>query len=91
LAELQWLGVKPSYSTPHVSDDNAFVEALFRTEKYRLEFPVKGFATLDTLRRCAARFVHGKTSTTCAVGLRYLPAQRHAWEGQTRLAQSVTR
>ena len=29
LAMLHWLGVKPSYSRPRVSDDNAFVESLF--------------------------------------------------------------
>ncbi|MBA4261284.1 MAG: hypothetical protein C0443_04480 [Comamonadaceae bacterium] len=40
LAMLNWLGVKPSYSRPRVSDDNAFAEALFRTAKYRPEFPV---------------------------------------------------
>ena len=33
LAMLQWLGVKPSYSRPRVSDDNAYVESLFRTAK----------------------------------------------------------
>ena len=31
LAMLHWLGVKPSYSRPRVSDDNAFAESL-RTE-----------------------------------------------------------
>ncbi len=41
LAMLHWLGIKPSYSRPRVSDDNAFVEALFRTAKYRPEFPLK--------------------------------------------------
>jgi transposase InsO family protein len=40
LAMLNWLGIKPSYSRPRVSDDNPFVEALFRTAKYRPEFPV---------------------------------------------------
>ncbi len=35
LAMLHWRGVKPSYSRPRVSDDNAFVESLFRTAKYR--------------------------------------------------------
>ena len=39
LAMLHWLGVKPSYSRPRVSDDNAFAESLFRTAKYRPEFP----------------------------------------------------
>jgi putative transposase len=37
LAMLYWLGIKPSYSRPRVSDDNAFAEALFRTAKYRPE------------------------------------------------------
>ncbi len=50
LAMLNWLGVKPSYSRPRVSDDNAYVESLFRTDKYRLEFPTKGFADLDEAR-----------------------------------------
>ncbi len=30
LAMLNWLGVKPSYSRPRVSDDNAYAESLFR-------------------------------------------------------------
>ncbi len=39
LAMLHWLGIEPSYSRPRVSDDNSFAEALFRTAKYRPEFP----------------------------------------------------
>ncbi|MBV8501370.1 MAG: transposase, partial [Paucibacter sp.] len=50
LAMLHWLGVKPSYSRPRVSDDNAFVESLFRVAKYRPEFPDAGFATLQAAR-----------------------------------------
>ena len=34
LATLQWLGVVPSFSRPHVSDDNPYSEALFRTLKH---------------------------------------------------------
>ena len=30
---LNWLGVKPLYSRPRVSDDNANAESLFRTAK----------------------------------------------------------
>jgi len=33
LAMLYWLGVKPSYSRPRVSNDNAYAESLFRTAK----------------------------------------------------------
>ena len=50
LAMLNWLGVKPSYSRPRVSDDNAYAEALFRTAKYRSEFPARGFVGLEAAR-----------------------------------------
>jgi putative transposase len=41
-----------------VSDDNAFVEALFRTAKYRPVFPQKVFTDLAPARQWANRFVH---------------------------------
>jgi putative transposase len=83
LAMLHWLGIKPSYSRPRVSDDNAFVEALFRTAKYRPEFPLKGFAELDAARRWAACFVHWYNDEHRHSGIRYVtPGQRHA--GQDR-------
>ena len=43
LATLQRLGVVPSFSRPGVGDDNPFSEALFRTLKYRPEYPKKPF------------------------------------------------
>ena len=58
LATLHRLGVTPSYSRPRVSDDNAYVESLFRTAKYRPEFPAKGFADLAAARAWADHFVH---------------------------------
>ena len=58
LAMLAWLGIRPSYSRPWVSDDNPFVEALFRTAKYRPAFPPKGLADLEAARQWAAGFVH---------------------------------
>ncbi len=57
LAMLHWLGIQPSHSRPRVSDDNAFAEALFRTAKYRPDFPSRGFADLQDARAWAARFV----------------------------------
>jgi putative transposase len=33
LAMLTWLGIRASYSRPRVSDDNAFIESLFRTAR----------------------------------------------------------
>ena len=39
------LGITASYSRPRVSNGNPFSEALFRTCKYRPDWPTKGFAT----------------------------------------------
>ncbi len=87
LAMLNWLGVKPSYSRPRVSDDNAYVESLFRTAKYRPEFPDKGFANLEEARAWASRFVHWYNHDHRHSGIRYVsPAQRHAGEDAAILA-----
>ena len=68
--------------SPRVSDDNAFVEFLFRTAKYRPEFPKRGFATLEQARAWAAAFVHWYNHDHAHSGIRYVsPAQRHAGEG----------
>jgi putative transposase len=87
LAMLEWLGVKPSYSRPRVSDDNAYAESLFRTAKYRPEFPVKGFATLQAARDWGAAFVHWYNVEHKHSCIRYVsPQQRHAGEDQAILA-----
>jgi len=79
LAMLEWLGVKPSYSRPRVSDDNAYAESLFRTAKYRPEFPTKGFETLEAARAWGAAFVHWYNVEHKHSGIRYVsPQQRHA-------------
>jgi transposase InsO family protein len=79
LAMMHWLGVKPSYSRPRVSNDNAFVESLFRTAKYRPEYPTSPFASLDEARAWASRFVHWYNHQHLHSGIRYVtPAQRHA-------------
>jgi transposase InsO family protein len=87
LAMLHWLGIEPSYSRPRVSDDNPYAEALFRTAKYRPEFPVKGFAERDAARDWAARFVHWYNNEHRHSGIGYVtPAQRHAGEDRVLLA-----
>jgi putative transposase len=87
LAMLQWLGIAPSHSRPRVSDDNAFVEALFRTAKYRPEFPSGGFADLDAARQWAARFAHWYNHEHRHSAIRYVtPAQRHAGQDGPVLA-----
>ena len=62
-----------------MSDDNAYAEALFRTAKYRPEFPSKGFESLDAAREWAASFVRWYNVEHRHSGIRYVsPAQRHA-------------
>ena len=87
LAMLQWLGVKPSYSRPRVSDDNAYAESLFRTAKYRPEFPAAGFVSLDEARAWAAEFVRWYNIDHRHSAIRYVsPHQRHTGQDQAILA-----
>ncbi len=91
LAILDWLDVKPSYSRPRVSDDNDFAESLFRTAKYRPEFPVKGFVTQETARERGAAFVNWYNVAHRHSGNRYVsPQQRHAGEDHAILAARHT-
>lgn len=91
LAMLNWLGVKPSYSRPRVSDDNAFVESLFRTAKYRPEFPERGFDDLDAARGWATEFTRWYNVEHRHSGIRYVsPAQRHAGHDTAILAARST-
>jgi putative transposase len=49
---LATLGVVPSHSRPHVSNDNPFSEAQFKTLKYRPEFPDRFGAYEDAETLC---------------------------------------
>lgn len=57
LATLQRLGIVPSFSRPRVSDDNPYSEALFRTLKYRPEYPRRPFASIEEARDWVRGFV----------------------------------
>jgi len=48
------LGITQSWSRPHVSDDNPFSEAQFKTLKYRPDFPDR-FGSLEDARACCVR------------------------------------
>ena len=65
----------------------ALRESLFRTAKYRPEFPAKGFADLDQARSWAADFVHWYNFDHRHSGIRYVsPAQRHEGDDHAILA-----
>jgi putative transposase len=75
---LRRLGIVPSYSRPRVSDDNAFVEALFRTCKYVPTYPKKGFADLTLARQWVATFVRWYNYEHRHSGITFVtPDERH--------------
>ncbi len=57
LGMLEFLQIERSYSRPRVSDDNPYSESLFRTAKYRPEYPSKPFGSLAEARAWVDRFV----------------------------------
>lgn len=57
MATLEHLGVIPSHRRPHLSDDSAYAETLFRTLKYRPAYPANGFADLAEARAWVLAFV----------------------------------
>jgi putative transposase len=78
IATLQWLGVVPSFSRPHVSNDNPYSEALFRTLKHTPCYPSLPFASLEQARAWVARFVAWYNGTHRHSGIRYVtPDERH--------------
>jgi len=88
LALLQVLGVAASFSRPGVSDDNPFVEALFRTLKYRPAYPDRPFASLEAAREFIARFVHWYNTQHLHGDIRFVtPEERHAGGDHAILAR----
>jgi transposase InsO family protein len=51
LTKLYDLGITVSNSRPRVSDDNTFIEALFKTLKYTPRYPTGGFKCIDVCRQ----------------------------------------
>jgi putative transposase len=77
-AKLESLGVTASYSRPHVSDDNPYSEALFRTVKYRPDYAYKGFETIDEARVWVKDFVNFYNHEHLHSAIRFVaPAKRH--------------
>ncbi len=77
LATLQWLGVVPSFSRPHVSNDNPFSESLFKTLKYRPSFP-KNFESLDETKAWVETFVCWYNEEHHHSAIKYVtPKERH--------------
>jgi transposase InsO family protein len=78
LATLEKLGIMPSFSRPRVSNDNAFAESLFRTCKYRPNYPSNPFESIEEARQWTLSFVQWYNYQHKHSGLKFVtPAQRH--------------
>lgn len=78
LAMLNTLGVTPSLSRPAVSNDNPYSESVFRTLKYRPNYPKKPFGSLAEARQWVERFVewYNHDHQHSATGF-VTPSERH--------------
>lgn len=81
------LGISKSHSRPHVSNDNPFSEAHFKTLKYRPEFP-EFFPSVEAARTFMPQLVHWYNYQHPHSGLAFLtPADVHFGRAQTVLAR----
>ncbi len=81
------LGIEPSYSRPRVSNDNPYSEAIFRTCKYRPDFPYKGFTSLEKAREWVLSFVNWYNFLHRHSGIKFVtPHQRHTGQDVAILA-----
>ena len=91
LATMQRLGVAASRSRPAVSNDNPFSESLFRTLKYRPQFPLKPFADLLTARRWVTDLVHWYNHEHRHSAIQFVtPAQRHRGDDRALMTQRAS-
>ncbi|WP_246055089.1 IS3 family transposase [Paracoccus gahaiensis] len=84
---LEKLGITASYSRPRVSNDNPFSEALFRTCKYRPDWPTKGFATKADAQAWVKSFASWYNGEHLHSAIRFVtPNARHAGRDRATLA-----
>ena len=90
LATFQFLGIVPSFSRPRVSDDNPYSEALFRTLKYRPEYPSLSFEGLAAAREWVQRFVRWYNTDHRHSGIKFVsPAARHEGREEEILSKRI--
>ena len=86
--KLTELNISPSHSRPRVSNDNAYVESLFKTLKYVPNWPSSGFESLDETRIWVNHFIRWYNEEHRHGGISYVtPSQRHKGEDIALLAQ----
>jgi len=85
-AKMEALGIKPSYSRPRVSNDNPYIESMFRTVKYCPQWPSQGFESIDAARQWVASFMRWYNEEHRHSALRFVtPGQRYRGEDKVLL------
>ena len=78
LTALEKLGVATSFSRPSVSNDNPYSEALFRTVKYRPEYPRRPFKSIEEARQWLVSFERWYNTKHLHSAIKFVaPADRH--------------
>ena len=91
LAKMYDLGITPSRGRPRVSNDNPYSESLFRTLKYCPQWPVDGFANIETARSWVREFIAWYNDQHRHSRIRFVtPTQRHRGEDKAILKQRNT-
>ena len=91
LATMQQLGVMPSFSRPSVSNDNPYSESLFKTLKYRPQYPLKPFADITEARKWVTKLVewYNNEHRHSAIGFVTPAKNPKRWSGNTRNWQRI--
>jgi putative transposase len=78
-SRLEELGVLRSFSRLRDSNDNPYSESLFRTVKYRPDYPRKPFASKDKACQWVGEFVEWYNQQNRHSGIKFVtPQQRHS-------------
>jgi len=84
------LGVVSSFNRPRVSNDNAYAESIFRTCKYRPDYPYKGFDDIEQAREWVLKFVSWYNHEHRHSGIKFVtPHQRHTGQDEKVLETRV--
>jgi putative transposase len=80
-SRLEELGVLRSFSRPRVSNDNPYSESLFRTAKYRPDYPSRPFSSKEEACQWVVSFVDWYNHRHRHSGINFVtPHQRHNGE-----------
>jgi len=87
-SRLEEMGVLRSFSRPRVSNDNPYSETLFRTVKYRPDYPSRPFATKEEACQWVAAFVDCYNHRHHLSGIKFVtPHQRHSGSAKVNCQQ----